>query len=847
MGPATILLLLVLALAFLNRELRAYHYRQIADAVLAVSWHRIEFALAFTALAYAILPGYDALALRYAGARLPLSRTAFSSALAYGLSHTLGFPLVTSGALRYRFWSAWGLPADAIARAVSFVGATFTVGVVAISGFALMFEPKATLAAIGLPSFLCRVAGAMLLVAVVGYLVWSVVRQEPIRIRVWVMPVPSPKLAMAQVAVGVADWAAAGAVLYVLLPERANIGFVAFLGVFVLAQFAGLVSHVPGGIGVFETLMVVLLRPHLPADQTLAALVAYRVIYYLVPFGLALLALGIYEMRAGRTALAYAATSTAGFVSRWVPAILPQVLSVTTFIGGAILLLSGATPSAHGRVRALDAVLPLGVFELSHFTASVAGAGLVVLAWAIGRRIDAAWGLSIALLGIGIVTSILKGLDYEEALLLGIVLAALLPARRVFFRKAALTSEPLSPEWIVAMCVIIATSVWVVFFSYKHVEYDADLWWRFAANADAPRSLRAMAGAVGALFIFGLMRLLRHAEARPPRPSEDDLARARRIVSRSHQTWTNLALLGDKALLFSQRGDAFLMYGVSGRSWVALGDPVGPLEIRADLAWRFREEADRHGGWTVFYQATTDNLPIYIDLGLTLLKIGEEAIVSLTSFSLDGSSRRNLRTTRNQVMRSGASVEVIPAEGVPALLPRMRQISDAWLTAKSTREKGFSLGYFDERYLKNFPVAVVRVGGEVVAFANLLLGPEGSEVSADLMRYTPDAPRSIMEYLFIELLLWGKASGYQRFTLGMAPLSGLEARALAPLWSRAGAFLYMHGEHFYNFKGLRLFKNKFDPIWHPRYLASPGGLILPRVLANVASLISGGLRGVVAK
>jgi phosphatidylglycerol lysyltransferase len=115
------------------------------------------------------------------------------------------------------------------------------------------------------------------------------------------------------------------------------------------------------------------------------------------------------------------------------------------------------------------------------------------------------------------------------------------------------------------------------------------------------------------------------------------------------------------------------------------------------------------------------------------------------------------------------------------------------------------------------------------------------------MRYGPDAPASAMEYLFLELLLWGKAERYEWMNLGMAPLSGLDSRALAPRWNRLGALIYRHGEHFYNFRGLRTYKEKFDPVWAPRYLASPAGLSLPRVLANVAALISGGLRGVVAR
>jgi len=289
------------------------------------------------------------------------------------------------------------------------------------------------------------------------------------------------------------------------------------------------------------------------------------------------------------------------------------------------------------------------------------------------------------------------------------------------------------------------------------------------------------------------------------------------------------------------------MYGVEGRSWVALGDPIGPEDEVTELAWHFREEADRHGAWPVFYEVGTDRLPLYIDLGLTLLKLGEAAVVPLEGFTLEGGRRKGLRRTITEVSRHGTTFCVVPPEGVGELLPELKRVSDSWLEEKHTREKGFSLGRFDERYIERFPIGIVRVEGKAVAFANLLSSGDSTEISLDLMRYSPGAPAGVMEYLFIQLLLWGKEQGYKQFNLGMAPLSGLQNRTLAPLWSRAGALLYRHGEHFYNFRGLRQYKEKFDPSWEPRYLASPGGLALPRVLANTAALISGGLRGVVSR
>jgi phosphatidylglycerol lysyltransferase len=141
----------------------------------------------------------------------------------------------------------------------------------------------------------------------------------------------------------------------------------------------------------------------------------------------------------------------------------------------------------------------------------------------------------------------------------------------------------------------------------------------------------------------------------------------------------------------------------------------------------------------------------------------------------------------------------------------------------------------------------VRREGKLLAFANLWLGGGKEELSVDLMRHLPDAPHGVMDYLFLHVMLWGAQQGYQWFNLGMAPLSGLEDRALAPLWNRLGALVFHHGEHFYNFQGLRQYKAKFDPQWEPKYLAFPGGLTLPRILTNIAALISGGLKGVLTK
>ena len=232
---------------------------------------------------------------------------------------------------------------------------------------------------------------------------------------------------------------------------------------------------------------------------------------------------------------------------------------------------------------------------------------------------------------------------------------------------------------------------------------------------------------------------------------------------------------------------------------------------------------------------------------MTLIKLGEEASVPLMDFSLDGGDRRNLRRIYKQLTDEGCTFEIIEAPITNALLAELRQISDAWLADRKTAEKGFSLGFFSPDYIRGYPVALVRHANRVIAFANIWQGAGREELSIDLMRHVPKAPRSTMEYLLIALMLWGYDQGYQRFNLGMAPLSGIDDQRLAPLWTNVAALAFRHGEHFYNFQGLRQYKEKFHPAWRARYLASPGGFALPVILANVVTLISGGIRKLVAK
>jgi phosphatidylglycerol lysyltransferase len=822
----------------LNQSLKEVSYREVRASIHGLPASALLLSVLFTAANYAVLCGFDLLAFRYVGKRLTEWKVAVTSFIGYAVANNVGFAIISGTSVRYRFYSRWGLGGADISRIVVFYTGTFWLGFLVLAGWSMAVDPHP-----GLVSLLGKVAvsltGWALLATAAAYVVAAGVRRDPIPLWKWHIPVPPLRMVGMQYLLSTVDWALAAAVFFVLLP-RTELTFAEFLGAFLAAQLLGLVSHVPGGVGVFEGTMVVLLEKYLSLGQIVSSLVVYRLVYYIIPLAAALVILVIDEVRLRRHHFARWG-SWFGTMSLQ---IAPRILAMFIFLGGALLLVSGATPTEPHRLRWIDQSVPLVLVEAGYLIGSVAGVGLLIVSNAVARRLDMAFVVAATWLSLGIGASLLKGADYEEAVLLGLLLVALVLSRPAFDRKADFWAARFSPGWIFGLVAVMSAAVWLGFFAFRHVEYSDELWWRFALNQDAPRALRATMAAVIMLLAFGVMRLLRPAPPQIVLPSDEELARAEALIRRQTSTVPYLVYLRDKTLLFSDGGDAFLMYAVQGRTWVCMGDPVGDPRAVTPLIHRFFERCDDYGGVPVFYQVSKDRLHQYADFGLTFAKLGEEAFVDLRAFNLDGAEKKPFRLVLNRFGRSGMTFRVVPVEEVPALLPALKDASDAWLREKRMSEKGFSLGFFSADYVRAFPVAVIEEEGRVMAFATVWPGPDRAELSVDLMRYRPDAPRNVMEALLLNLMLWGREEGYGRFNLGMAPLSGLEVSAIAPVWTRIGNWLFQRGEALYNFQGLRAYKEKFHPSWEPRYLAYPGGLNLPRITADVSALIAGGYRGI---
>jgi phosphatidylglycerol lysyltransferase len=836
------IVIFALSLWFLNRRLHLIQLQGMPSSFAELAPGSVLLALAFTFLSYTALMGYDFLAMQYIGQSVSYREIAKSSFTSTSISYNIGFNPLTGGYLRYRSYSAYGLTVLQIGKVITFCSITFWAGICFIGGLLLCFYPLELPPSAFMTLSTLRIAGGILLLALAFYLALCL-QHRIIRIKGEDMRFPDIRTALSQVMISSLDSIFAGSALYFLLSQYGEISFTYVLAMFLIAQIAAYLSTVPGGLGVFEAIMIFALAPYAATSDVIVALLLFRGVYYITPLliGTAILSYG--EFNARRNILVKLHKNTLKL-----SAFTPQVFSVLIFFAGVVLLFSEALPPQIEGMRIIARIVPLPLIEGSSLLSSMIGVLLLILANGLWKRVDGSYIMSVAILFMGSIFSILKGFNYAESIILFIIFLLLLPNRKHFYRRSSLLDQSFSRDNIIAIAVVIISFIWLGLFAHEHIEYSERLLWQFGTDLHVPRFLRSVVAAIFILSVIGMIKLLGGSSRGLELPGEEEMARAREIAYTSKDTNGYLALLKDKYLMFDEPKDAFLMYGVSGNSWVCMGDPLGKCGHMKELIWDFHEMANLHQGWTVFYEISEKFIPYYLDIGLTLIKIGEEGKVPLSSFSMEGSAGKDFRyCVKRMEEKEGYHFEIIQPEDVAAYAIELESISNAWLETKNTREKGFSMGSFDIEYLSNFPLAVIRKGEKLAAFANIWIAAEKEELAIDLMRYDPGISNTTMEYLFVKLMLWGKENGYRYFSLGMSPLSGLENRTLAPLWNKIGATIFTHGEYFYNFKGLRAYKEKFNPIWEPRYIALPKGFKQMFVLKDVALLIAGGAKEIFSK
>ena len=867
-APAAALLVCVLLLIVFQHLSKTVDYKSVVKSLRALSPGVWVMSLGATALSYVALVARDAVGLRYIDAKVPSLSLWIGATVGSALGNATGFGALTGGAIRCRVYGTAGVQPVQVGRLTVFTSVTLALTLAVMTGVGMLFAAPALSPMFRLPAGVLNVIGTALLLGFALLLLacgdaprvfqwkrqWerqsecdpqvaddaapkrgrnAVIAYFAAKLANMSLTVPSRRILLAELAFSVADVVAAGLALWVILPQT-HVSFFDFTIIYAAALLLGMIGHTPGGLGVFEAAMVFALGHTMPVPQMVAALLAYRAIYFVGPLILSAGLLAAFEGRSFSTRLALAKPQRVVWLA-------PIFLGLVTFAVGGMLVISGATPAYGHRLAMLSSVLPLWILESSQMLASAMGVVLLFVARGLLRRLDAAWWLTTALVVINLGLSLAKGLAFVEAGVLSVLLLLLWATRHQFNRSSSLFAERFTLGWLVSIGIVICLAVWILLFAFRDVPYSGDLWWGFAFDGKAPRAIRATVSASLFATAIACWQLLRPAPGHFVKPAAGDLRDAWQIVRAQERSDAGLAMMGDKSFLFSASRQAFLMYAKRGRTWAALHDPVGPREEWAGLIRDFVALAHAHGGRAAFYQVRADALPLYLDSGLTLLKLGEEAQIGLTEFSLAGPHRQNLRYALKRGERDGLQVQVVDKSRLAMFLPTLRRISDAWLDSRSAKEKSFSVAAFMPEYLAEQSVMLVTQNGVAVAFATFMKTDLNTEATVGVMRHVPDASAYTMEYLFTTLALHLKDAGFHKLSLGMSPLSGLQPSPLASPWYRLASLTWQFGGRFYNFRGLRAFKNKFQPRWEPRYLATSGSVGVLFTLADL-SLLAGGWR-----
>jgi phosphatidylglycerol lysyltransferase len=653
---------------------------------------------------------------------------------------------------------------------------------------------------------------------------------------------PSPRAAIGPAIVGWLDWFLASAAFIACLRSTgAAISGVASTRSFFFGQAIGLASLIPGGFGSSDAFWIA----HLPlaAGVTAGALVAYRLVYYIVPWAAASLVLLSWATRRASRRIELARRLVAGLVAA----------------GGALMLLSTSTRALSPRLDMLEKVVPLPIVEVSHVAAALTGVLLLVLARGLAKGYRAAIGATIGVLLLAAVSSVLKGLDYEEAMILtGLAIAA--------WSQAPLFDRPSGSEWFTARDLAVAALALFLFlgfgaFTYRLTPASLERVKYVGYRFERGRYLRT-AGTLAIAVTAGALYVLLRVSVGFTRLREEEIDRTLELhAAIGHGTSAMMVANGDKAVFrLDDRG--FCLYRTIGPYLVVFADPsVAAADGRVDFLnalFAFAAEIDRR---PLFYQISLEWIPPLHDRGYAFFKLGEEAHVPLRHVSMEGSHGKLYRQILRRGERDGLRFRVLAPFEIDAVLPELRAISDEWLEHKEQRERQFSIGFFDDAYVRHFPCAIVehtdrgrpraedaataddggreRCHTQIVAFANLLRGPRREELSIDLMRYRSEGP-SAMDFLFASLFFYGKEQGFERFNLGMAPLASVGRFQGAHARERLANLLFQHGENWYNFQGLRFYKSKFDPLWVPRYMAYQNAWEWPAAITHVSALVAGG-------
>ncbi|WP_415338520.1 bifunctional lysylphosphatidylglycerol flippase/synthetase MprF, partial [Clostridium perfringens] len=606
------------------------------------------------------------------------------------------------------------------------------------------------------------------------------------------------------------EWLTTIILIYVTLRiTGASISVNTFLPIYIEAAVIGIISMIPGGIGTFDlTFMNGLESVGVPIEQTLLVIILYRISYFLVPAVIGVL-LFVHDFGSKIN------EKFNGLPYEIVSKIAYKVVVALVFISGAVITISNIAPQYLFKIKLLKELLGKQVLGLSMGMSIVLGFLIMLISLMMKYRAKSIYKTSMILLLLGIPLSLTNGINPYELAFIIIVSYILYLSRKMFYRDSFVVS---CKNTIIDSAILMA-SFSVYFFILirfgrylKYVGIVRKMPYKIAYKFGFIAFVLVTVIYV-AIYFFNVRRKI------PVKVFDECKEDVERIIEEyKGDSLTHLVFLKDKYIYLNEDKDLFIQYEVYGDKLFVLGNPVGNTENLFREIEKFCEYADNYGYTPVFYQVNDEMISYLHSNGYDFMKIGEEAKVDVKEFKVVGNKMKSLKTSRSKVTKEGYTFHMVEPPFSREFLDSLRNISDEWLDGR--KEKGFSVGFFDEDYLNKAPIAVLKdAEGEIKAFANIMYMYDDESFSVDLMRFSKNTPRGVMDFMFISLIEYGKEKGYEIFNMGMAPLANVGLSKYAFWNEKLTLQVYENGQAFYSFKGLRRFKEKFSNKWDYKYIA----------------------------
>ncbi len=612
--------LLVGAVYVVWKEFRHLKVADISLALQAIPRTALVVSFVWTIFSYGVLTFYDRLGTMYAGHKVSYRRVAFASFCAYSLSHNLGFAAVSGAAVRYRLYAHWGLTPFQIAKTVAFCSVTFALGGMVLGGIILFLEPDAIpfFGAL-VPSWAMYLIGAVLWSIVGTYIVLSR-RLGTVKILGNEIGLPGWRMAVMQVTLATVDVAFTAGIFYQLLPSVPGLTFVRFLGVYVASYTAGLAANLPGGLGVFDTAMLLGLEPYLQPPQILGAIVVFRLYYYIIPLFLAgtmfagneLLLRGKSIMHRKDPAPVPAAAS------RWIaPAFATITATSAVALCGALLLGIGLLDQRPD-FSWIDPDYADLAADAGQYVPSLIGAALIVLSIGLSQRVTLAWGTTIVLLFLAAGFTAAQGSTYWITAVLIFAALLLVPFRDAYYRHARLLSGPLQAATVIPLLALVLCVLTLAAFEPRVRGMSDNSWFDVVLSPDLPNSLRAAMSLALLLAMVALWRLIRPGSVKALSWAGDGRLRYAALGA--------IPPAQADGIVLGEAGRAGIPFRRVGNVLLGLGDPAGSVSDRVSAIWNLRDLAQQEGLDPAVWRAGPGLLQVYADLGLAALPLGADGL-----------------------------------------------------------------------------------------------------------------------------------------------------------------------------------------------------------------------------